>query len=109
MDRPLRQQGAQTYPEVQILQEQGQMVHGLTHEGAQGLVDAARGRMRQTEHTARALVDLYRQADDGLEIIETEWIGLSVFPSPATNELTIQFENINTPLLTIYNINVICL
>lgn len=68
MDRPLRQQGAQTYPEVQILQEQGQMVHGLTHEGAQGLVDAARGGMRQAQHAARALVDLYRQADDGLEI-----------------------------------------
>ena len=49
--------------------------------------------------------DCNQIADDGLEIIETEWIGLSVFPSPATNELTIQFENINTPLLTIYNIN----
>ena len=44
------------------------MVHGLTHEGAQGLVDAARGGMRQAQHAARALVDLYRQADDGLEI-----------------------------------------
>jgi len=49
--------------------------------------------------------DCNQIADDGLEIIETELIGLSVFPNPATNELTIQFENINTPLLTIYNIN----
>ena len=49
--------------------------------------------------------DCNKIADDGLEIIETELIGLSVFPSPATNVLTIQFENINTPLLTVYNIN----